>query len=105
VITVDHLRDPGRASRRCALLGTEVSVPTAAARLASLAGIPLVPLTVRWAGGQLHVTVGAAIACQGNPGQATEALFRIVSGAIERDPASWAQLHRFLRRARAHPQA
>lgn len=105
VITVDHLRNPGPATRSCTLLGTEVPVPTTAARLAALAGIPLVPLTVRWAAGQLHVTVGSAIAGQGNPGRATEELFRILSGAIERDPPSWAQLHRFLRRAHSHPPA
>ena len=117
---VRHLRRGGLAfimvdvfplGRGCALrfLGHDRNATLVPARIASLAGVPIVPMVARFTGRRIEFATSPALHVGAAPGDvhdATRAVLAVVESAIQREPAVWngalsGALHPRLRAQRA----
>ena len=109
---VEHVRSGGSAAVTCdhfgdnphavtaSLLGREVRASSGAARMAAAAGVPLVPVAVRYANGRLEVRLGDRIPCgKDETNTAARAVVSHFDAELRADPSSWADVHRYLSRA------
>lgn len=97
-VTVDHFA--GRASMfstHASVLGRDVQVSTGAARLAVVAGVPLVPVTTRFRCDRLEIVIGDEIEVAAKTiSSATRAVLATFDREVCRDPSIWANAHPFL---------
>lgn len=93
-VTIDHFATT--TGCRATVLRRSVQACLGAARIASRAGVPLVPVVVRHTGGRIEVELGACIdvATQTVTG-ATAAALAAFDRALHRDPSIWADTLRF----------
>lgn len=96
-VTVDHFGERGRITSCAEVLGTPVDACAGAARLAARAGVPLVPVALRWHRGRLEIRPGHRFTVtRESVGAATGAVLSEFNAALADDLSSWANAHRFL---------
>jgi hypothetical protein len=96
-VTADHFGPAGRRVTAASLLGRDVNVSTAVARIALAAGVPIVPVMTRYRAGKLRVVVCAAIPVdRSDVESATRRMTSVFDAELRRDPSAWEQAHRFL---------
>ena len=96
-VTIDHFGERGRITHGTEVLGIHVDACVGAARLAARAGVPLVPVALRWHRGMLEICPGHRFTVTRQAvGAATGAVLSEFNRAVARDMSSWANAHRFL---------
>lgn len=96
-LSVDNFDERGA----CALdfLGVPVRFDPGALRLASLAGVPVLPIDARLEAGRLRVRIGRPIRVDRHRScaQPVLRLLRHFEASVREDPMCWSRLHRFCR--------
>lgn len=96
-VTIDHFGERGRVTHGTEVLGIRVEACVGAARLAARAGVPLVPVALRWHRGRLEIRPGHRFTVtRPAVGAATGAVVSEFNRALVSDISSWANAHRFL---------
>lgn len=96
-VTIDHFGERGRIMHDTEVLGIPVEACVGAARLAARAGVPLVPVALRWHRGRLEIRPGHRFTVtRQSVGAATGAVVSEFNRALANDISSWSNAHRFL---------
>lgn len=101
-VTVDHFGEGGRITHPARVLGCQADACVGAARLAARAGVPIVPVALRWRRGRLEIFLGHLLTVTPESvGAGMGAVLSEFNAALRCDLSSWANAHRFLSRSAA----
>lgn len=97
-VTVDHfVAEPSKFSTRASMLGRGVNASTGAARIAAAAGVPIIPVSTRFARGKVQIILGSAMmVSEETVASATRELIKVFDSEVSHDPSLWAGSHKFL---------
>lgn len=96
-VTIDHFGERGRITHSTDVLGIPVEACVGAARLAARAGVPLVPVALRWYRGRLEIRLGHRFTVTPQSvGAAMGAVVSEFNRALTGDISSWSDVQRFL---------
>jgi hypothetical protein len=96
-VTIDHFGERGRITCRSEVLGFPVEACTGTSRLAAHAGLPLVPVALRWHRGRLEIWLGRRLTVTAElPAAGIDAALSEFNAALRCDLSSWDNAHRFL---------
>lgn len=96
-VTIDHFGERGRVTCRAEVLNRRVEACAGAARLAARAGVPLVPVALRWHRGRLEIRPGLRFnVTRQSVSAGMGAVLTEFDAALADDISSWSNAHRFL---------